>query len=267
VPAPSGTGRIVAFFALAYAISWAWWLPIAFDGATVERGDASPSQVPGLFGPLIAALIVLAASEGRAGLRAWGAAIVRPPRELRWQLASIAPLGFLLVGLLVVTIAGDAPPASDFIRYSGTTATVAAFGVVLIAGALGEEAGWRGYALPRLQARLGPLRATFALTVLWAGWHAPLFVILGSYEDFNAFILLGFFIGLAAGALVLTAVFNGAGGSVLATTAWHASYNLAAGTAATGDAIAPIATAFVIFWGVTLLQRERAGLPALGGAR
>jgi len=45
----------------------------------------------------------------------------------------------------------------------------------LLGGPLGEEAGWRGYALPWLAAALGPVRASIVLGVLWVGWHLPLF--------------------------------------------------------------------------------------------
>ena len=75
--------------------------------------------------------------------------------------------------------------------------------------------GRRGYALPRLQSRLGPMRATLGLAALWAGWHAPLFFILASYGDFNPLIL--------PGAFVLTSLYNNTGGSILAVAVWHAS--------------------------------------------
>jgi len=68
---------------------------------------------------------------------------------------------------------------------------------------------------------------TLVLAALWAGWHAPLFFILASYG--SPLILPGFFIGLTAGALVLSSLYNGTGASILAVAVWHASYNLSAG--------------------------------------
>jgi uncharacterized protein len=70
----------------------------------------------------------------------------------------------------------------------------------MLVGVFGEEAGWRGYALPRLQQRLGPLRATLVLATLWALWHTPLFLLLDSYRGFGVFTAVGFLIGLTAGA-------------------------------------------------------------------
>jgi uncharacterized protein len=180
--ARASAAPLVVFFVLAYALSWASWLPIVVSGGSVGRGDAWPTHLPGLLGPLIAAIVVLAVTEGRAGVRRWLATMVLWPRERRRQLAAVAPLGFLGLGLAVVAVTDDVPPAVEFIQYSGTAASVGAVAVAVVVNAFGEEAGWRGYALPRLQSRLGPMRATLVLAALWAGWHAPLFFILASYE-------------------------------------------------------------------------------------
>ena len=104
----------------------------------------------------------------------------------------------------------------------------------------GEETGWRGYALARLQRRHGPIRATLTVTAGWAIWHIPLFFVLASYADFGPLMALGWLIGLAAGAFVLTAVFNVTGGSVLAVAVWHATYNAGAGTNAGDGLVAPL---------------------------
>lgn len=102
------------------------------------------------------------------------------------------------------------------------------------------------------------------VTAGWAIWHIPLFFLLASYADFGPLMAVGWLIGLAAGAFVLTAVFNVTGGSVLAVAIWHATYNAGAGTDAGDGLVAPLMTAFVIFWAVTLVQRHRSGLPAFG---
>jgi len=265
--ARAAVAPVVAFFVLAYALSWGWWVPLAVSGRLVERGDGWPSHIPGLLGPLIAALAVLALTEGRAGVRRWLADMVRWPRERRWRLAVVAPLGFLALGVLVVALTGDLPPAGDFIRYSGTGASVGALLVAVVVNGFGEEAGWRGYALPRLQARLGAMRATLVLAAAWTAWHAPLFVIVASFKGFGPLTRVGFFVGITAGALVLTSIYNGTGGSILAVAAWHATYNLAAATTAADGTIAAVTSACVIFWAISLVQRERAGRPALGGPR
>ena len=99
--------------------------------------------------------------------------------------------------------------------------------------------------------------------MLWALWHAPLFLIVQGYRDFSPMTVPGLLIGLTAGALVLTAIFNHTGGSVLAVAAWHATYDITSASDGADGAIAAIATACVIVWGMRLLARERSGEPAL----
>jgi len=92
-----------------------------------------------------------------------------------------------------------------------------------------------------------------------------MFFVLASYAGSGPFTAIGFLVGLAAGGFVLTAVYNGTGGSVLAVAVWHALYNLSAATAAGEVTIGAVVTGCVIFWAISLVQRERAGMPALGG--
>ena len=74
---------------------------------------------------------------------------------------------------------------------------------------LGEETGWRGFALPRLQKGRSALHATMILTVFWALRHLPLFFYL-----FESTLLIGWLVGLFAGSIVLTWLYNSASDSI-----------------------------------------------------
>jgi membrane protease YdiL (CAAX protease family) len=263
-PQAAGDRPVIVFFVLACAFSWSYWIPLALVGPSVERGDMWPTQLPGLLGPMLAAFVVVACTEGPGGMRQLLASMVRLPRGARPLLATVAPLAFLAFALLIATVLGQAPPASDFLRYSGTSASVAVLMAVLVVTGFGEETGWRGYALARLQRRHGPLRATLAVTAGWATWHIPLFFVLASYSDFGPLMAVGWLIGLAAGGFVLTMVYNVTGASVLAAVIWHTTYNVGAGTNGGDGLVAPLMTACVIFWAVSLVQRHRSGLAAFG---
>ena len=73
--------RVVWFVLLAYALSWAWWIPQAVAGTIVHQGQGWPTHLIGLMGPALAAIVVTGASEGRAGLRdLWS-------RTTRWRVS------------------------------------------------------------------------------------------------------------------------------------------------------------------------------------
>jgi membrane protease YdiL (CAAX protease family) len=102
----------------------------------------------------------------------------------------------------------------------------------------GEEIGWRGYALPRLQAAHGALVASLVIGVVSAFWHVPKFLTAGSAQDYPPWLFL---VDSVAKAVLLTWVFNSTRGSLLMVTLFHASMNTASVflpmlPAATGEA-------------------------------
>ncbi len=91
----------------------------------------------------------------------------------------------------------------------------------VIGGPLGEEPGWRGFALPRLQELFGPVKASVLLGFLWASWHLPLFLCKAwSSTHFSTYLLI--VTGLS---FSMTFLFNLSGGSVVTAIAVHAFFN------------------------------------------
>ncbi|GAA2740783.1 CPBP family intramembrane glutamic endopeptidase [Kitasatospora cinereorecta] len=130
---------------------------------------------------------------------------------------------------------------------------------LLVVDGLGEETGWRGFALPALQRRHSPLVATLLLTVAWAGWHAPMFAVVDTYHSIAGPLLVGWFIGLFCGAVVLTWLYNRSG-SILLVAIWHTAYNIVSGTEAAKGVLAATSTTLVILLAATLVRLEiRAG--------
>jgi membrane protease YdiL (CAAX protease family) len=180
--------------------------------------------VIGTFGPLVAAVVVTAKESGRAGLRSLFGRVVR------WRVAPIwygvvllGPMLLYLVGLAVeVVLLGSQPPSvGALIGVAPILVILTVYMVVFVA--LGEEVGWRGYALPALQARYGALVSSVILGALWALWHLPVFFNPETHYSNMPFVLqLAFQIPVA---IVFTWVFNSTGGSVLTAILLHAVLN------------------------------------------
>ena len=263
---------LIAFFALTYALSWSWGIPLAVTHLVVRRGDGWPTHYPMLLGPAIAAVVVTAWTMGRPGVRDLLARIVRWRVPLRWWLAALSPAAFLGIALIAVRVTGKAlPRLADFGRFSGLPA-IGLVGVVLLitfVGALGEETGWRGYALPQLQRRFSPLASSFVLAVAWFVWHLPQFFVIATYRDSSPVQYVGMFLGLLCGAVVLTWLYNRSGGSILLVIVWHGLYNVASGTQAATGMLAAVVSTLVMVQGVTLivleLRARRQGRPSVLG--
>lgn len=166
------THLLLTFLLLAYALSWACWLPVAVSGGIVRPGQGIPTHFPGLLGPMLAAIIVTALTEGRVGLQDLLARMARWRVGWRWWLLAIgSPLLFYAVALASATATDGWPGVGGLDVVSGLPQAIGVLGVwalLVLVNGFGEETGWRGYALPSLQCRHGTLLATLILTVFWA---------------------------------------------------------------------------------------------------
>jgi len=103
--------------------------------------------------------------------------------------------------------------------------------IFFLGGPLGEEIGWRGFALPRMQARWGALKASLLLAVLWTVWHLPHFLTSAQRGGPDAGLapfytqLPVFFVLLAALSIIFTWVYNHTRSSVFMAILLHASIN------------------------------------------
>ena len=262
---------LAVFFALSYALSWSWAVPLAAAHLVVRRGVGWPTHLPALLGPAIAAVVVTAWTMGRPGVRDLLARLTRWRVPLRWWLVAVSPVAFLGLALAAMAAAGQAlPGVGDYGRFSGIPA-MGLVGVLLLifAGALGEETGWRGYALPQLQRRFSPLASSLILAVLWFGWHLPQFFVIATYRDFGPVGYLGMFLGLACGAVMLTWLYNRSGGSILLVAVWHGLYNVVAATQAATGMLAAVVSTLIMIQGIGLivadLRARRRGQPSVLG--
>jgi hypothetical protein len=107
----------------------------------------------------------------------------------------------------------------------GTVPFVLMLGAVLMSTPVqaGEEIGWRGYALPRLAARMGLGRASLLLGVVWALWHIPLFYIVGTDTSAQPFPV--FLLSVTAVSVAIAWLYVRTGGSLLLVMLMHAAIN------------------------------------------
>jgi membrane protease YdiL (CAAX protease family) len=248
---------LAAFVGLTYLISWAWWIPFVVAGATFSQGVGWPTQMPGLAGPLVAAVIVTWLADGGGGLRVlWRS--VTAWKAGWWWLAVPITLGAGAIGLLV---SADDLVAADLTTYSGiakSLGALATIAVVFVCNGLGEETGWRGFAVPRLLRTRSLTAASLIVAAIWAPWHLPMFFALESFEAFTAVETVGWVIGITAGSFLLTWLFRGSGGSVLLVAVWHTAFNFtSAATPATEGVVAAITSTAVMVAAVAIVIVDR----------
>ncbi|ADI74091.1 Abortive infection protein [Methanohalobium evestigatum Z-7303] len=217
---------VVSFFLLAYMISWLGFLPSILD---IDESFGGLNLLVAQFGPAIAGGLIIWYTGGP--IREWVGSIIHWRVPLKWWIITLVfpifvfgatSLGFILLGYEPL-LSKLPDPVLTFIP--------TLIGLSLLAG-LGEEPGWRGFALPRLQEQYGPLNATFLLGILWAFWHIPVFFVdPRSSHGITDPIILGGLVLLTAVGIVLytffyTWIFNHTG-SVLLMMLLHGGFNTA----------------------------------------
>jgi membrane protease YdiL (CAAX protease family) len=168
---------MVSFFVLAYGVTWLLWAPLVVCGVPAFSASThTPSwyALPGVaVGVTGTAFFMTAVTKGRDGVTRMVRRLVDWRVGPAWYLVAVLaiPLGQILVTAVLVT-----PDALTALAPSALATYPVAYLAHFWFGPLFEESGWRGFALPRLQHRFGPVRATLLLGLLWSGWHFFLYL-------------------------------------------------------------------------------------------
>ena len=161
--------RVLPFYALACGVTWLCWLPLVAFARGWSEGRPSPYwHLIGGLGPALAAITIAALSRDGALRRLLARLVSRPSRWV--VLAVVGPVALYLGAALVVTLLGgevDLAQTGANAEYPGLGLGAFVIANVLFYG-VGEELGWRGFALPRLQRSMSPVRASLVIAVGWA---------------------------------------------------------------------------------------------------
>src|SRR5215212_2286830 len=213
---------IIAFFVLAYALAWIIESPLVFLTDSVSDTQGLVIVILASNVPSAVAIMLTAIAFGRGALRKLLC------RLLIWR---VNPIWYLVVFLGPVALTGCVGglnvlmggPALSLGKPLLGVAIVLAFSI-FPGSALGEEIGWRGYVLPRLQSRMSALSAALLIAPIWGLWHLPLWLTGDPVKTPTFYV--AFFASVFPMSVLLTWVYNSTGGSLLMVVILHATVNL-----------------------------------------
>ena len=230
------TASLRSFVVLAYAITWVLLAPwfYVFNVVYQEKIPAwmwifAPLAFVGGWGPTVAALIVSARTGRRHAVRQLVGTLGQWRIPWPWYLTTlILPPLATAVSLLVVD------RGATILRQFDLGAALAnlpiAYALALPFGPLGEELGWRGFALPRMMPRFGPVKASLLLGIIWTFWHVPM-MLWSPGASIPAFMGLTFtsvaiyLIQITSITILMTCLFLSTNGSVLLAILAHMTFN------------------------------------------
>ncbi|MBL7805918.1 MAG: CPBP family intramembrane metalloprotease [Saprospiraceae bacterium] len=251
------TTALLRFFLLAYALSWLIWAPLWLPALGIEGLPVLPfHHALGGFGPMLAALWCSRRENGREGL----AALLRAMFALRpvlWlAVAFFSPFVLnVFAAFLHQLISGELVDWNGWgrSREFPELGFAGFFAYNLLFFGWGEETGWRGFALPRLQQRYSAGTAALVLTVFWALWHWPLFLYRPGYTEMDAGGIFGWVFSLATGSILLSWLFNSARGSVLVCAVFHATIDIAFTSDVVQKEMMQYTGLLITLWGIATL--------------
>ncbi len=220
------------FFLMAYAFSWILTIPaILSEWGLLPKATFMVFFIIKSFGPAVAAVIMTRIADGPAGVLHFRRRLLQWRAGWQWYV-------FILLGIPAVMVLGIVILPGVLASFQGLKPAFFAVSYLITfvltffgGGPLGEEPGWRGFALPRLQSRYGAWRATLLLGVMWTFWHLPDFLTSaqggGPSAGLSPFYarLPIFFLMVMALAVVFTWVFNHTGGSIFIALLLHTVFN------------------------------------------
>jgi uncharacterized protein len=212
---------LVTFFVLCYALSWTLWIPLAVFRDAIPGSVSTLALVLGSNVPSAVAIVITAVSRGKRGTQQLLGKLLIWRIRLWWYLMLLAPTALVLISITVVAVLLGGPTAAWGMPVVAAVITVAL--MTFPGSALGEEIGWRGYALPRLQYMHTALMASLVLGTLHGLWHLPLW--LTGDPDNQLSLYPAFVIQVIAVAVIYTWLYNGTEGSLLLAVFFHTALN------------------------------------------
>ncbi|MCA9347536.1 CPBP family intramembrane metalloprotease [Candidatus Saccharibacteria bacterium] len=215
---------LASFFILVFLLPWLVWATTIAQQHSVISWHI-PQTLAFWLGITIAVYLAAFISGGKRAVKDLLSRIVRVKVQFKWYVIAL----FLAPVIAVVTMGifklfgGEIVVGKDI----ATASLPFVFLIELWLFLITEETAWRGFALPRLQSKYTPLKASIILGAIWALWHIPLFLIADSFQSSIPYI--GFFISTIATTITMTWLFNNTRGSVFLAAIFHASTDVAIG--------------------------------------
>ena len=220
---------LVVYFILAYGVTWSFEIPLALSAQGLVKVEIPLTiHYMGAFGPMIAALVLTVLTKGAVGIHDLIS------RWFKWRVqaryyafAILGPIALFALAVLInritTTVWADLSllGQADYLPY---LRPLGALLLWLLTYGLGEETGWRGFALPRLQRRYSAATATLILAIIWAFWHVPAFFYRDTYIQMGLLGFPMFLVSIIFATMVFTWLYNSTRGSLLLVILFHAFF-------------------------------------------
>jgi len=225
--------QLIFFFGTAFLLSWSLWLlPLMVQDAAFVKHLREPLLALGTFGPSIAGITLARRFDGKGeGKRMLKSLICLRIKPVCGMYLLFVPILISAVSCTILKLFGVDLPEMGFPIWF---LPISFIYILILMGPLGEEAGWRGFALKRLLRRHTPMLAAVVLGIVWFLWHLPLFFVPKTVQNgllvFGLIpTLLGYLSYTLMISILMTLLFTLSDGCLLGCVLFHAIANFSLG--------------------------------------
>lgn len=226
--------EVIVFYIITILFTWGLWFPALL---IKNHGVYFPISFDllitvGTFVPSIAGFVFAYIYGGKSEVYLLFKSLFNIRIPLKWLFFAFLFLpGVSAISCLIFKLSGDTLPQ---IQFAPQFLPIVFVYILILMGPLGEEAGWRGFALKRMLQNLSPIKASVLIGVIWSLWHLPLFFINGTTQNaLTSFgilpALLGYFLYTTIISILITLLYINSNGSVFGSILLHTMGNLSLG--------------------------------------
>lgn len=246
--------QLVTYFGLAYGISWIIWLPLYASAWGIGHWPVLPFHHGlGALGPLIASFLTTWIFSKQDGVKRLIKQCFQFRPIIYLVIALLSPFVLASIAILLNAFINKVPVdfsallrSKEFPQFHLLTFFI----YNLVFFGLGEEVGWRGFALPKFQSRFNALTSSIILTVFWVIWHWPLFFYRPGYTSMDAAGIFGWAFSLLTGSVLLTWLYNASRGSILICAIFHSTIDIAFTADLADKAVVNYMGFLITVWGI-----------------
>jgi membrane protease YdiL (CAAX protease family) len=220
---------VLLFFVLTFLLSWLIWVPMALDHFSLlpfkmNEGFVLIVRLFGTLGPAISAILVALLAGGGQAVKTLLGQIGRWRVKWTWYAAAalVFPALLFVVAWIYSLIPGLTPLPLQQVSLSSMLVTV----IVMTISVMGEEIGWRGFALPQMQKQWPALKTSLVLGTIHTLWHLPFWIVLGELERFGWGYWFLSWAWILAITIYITWIMNNTGNSLLMVILFHWTLNV-----------------------------------------
>lgn len=223
---------VLAYLCVAFGFSWSWWsiLLVTTPPAVLQKGPPPLFFVfaaLGGIGPSLAGILITAFIDGVTGVGTMFARVKPLKGGIHWYAASL----FISPTAAFATLVTESILGKETASRKEELDTLPLSVIFPIFAALGEEFGWRGFLLPRVQLHYSALNSSILVGLTWGLWHIPTQVIAWRQDGLIAIasnVFVSHVVGITAQSVVMTWIYNNTKQNMLPMIMMHYSITFTA---------------------------------------